>query len=299
MSRAGTAVLFPGQGSQVPGMGRRAAEASPRAAALYDAASAAIDRDLRELCWHAPLETLTRTENLQPALTVAALADWLADDDRPDPAARTAGHSVGALAAAAVAGALDPVDAVRLAAARGALMASAPAGGAMLAVATPKTADEAAQHAAAVELAERFDVDVAAVNGPTQVVLAGAADRIDAAAAEIGGRSKRLEVSNAFHSRFMAPVADEWARTLEGVAFADGAGGYVGCASGALAADGDAVRADLRDGLTGAVRWMAVLQALDGCADFDVYGPGRAIARLARPFLDGRAVRTHEPAGAR
>ena len=298
MSRNGTAVLFPGQGSQVPGMGRRATEQSPAAATFFDEASVAIDRDLRELCWHSSHEMLTHTENLQPALTTAALATWIADDHRPNPAAATAGHSVGALAAAAVAGAISPVTAVRLAAERGRLMAGAPTGGTMLAVATTKTFDESAQFAAATDLAAQFDVDVAAVNGPTQVVLAGAEANIAAAAAAIGGRSKRLEVSNAFHSRFMQPVAAAWSQTLGEVEFAD-ALGYVGCVSGSHVDAGDRIRADLRDGLTSPVRWQAVMTTLASCADFDVYGPGRAIARLARPFLDGRPVRIHEGADAR
>lgn len=293
-----TAVLFPGQGSQVPGMGRRAVNASPAAAEFFDAASAAIDRDLRELCWHAGLAALTLTENLQPALITASLAAWIAAVDRA-PVTLTAGHSVGALAAAAVAGVFDPVDAVRLAARRGALMASIPAGGTMLAVTTTKTEHEPTQFQVAQKLATKFDLDVAAVNGPTQVVLAGAIRNVEIAAAQIGGKSKQLEVSNAFHSRFMQPVAEEWIKTLDDVDFRDGDGSYFGCTTGRVADSGGDVRADLRDGLTSTVRWQAVMGALDECESLDVYGPGRAIARLARPFLNGRRVRIYEEAGSR
>ncbi|MDK9673457.1 acyltransferase domain-containing protein [Propionibacterium freudenreichii] len=97
--------LFPGQGSQATGMGRRALEHSPQARRFVEEASRAVDLDLVELCLHASLEELTPTQVQQPALTAAALADWIAfGPPTAGPADRFAGHSVGALAAAAASG---------------------------------------------------------------------------------------------------------------------------------------------------------------------------------------------------
>ena len=93
--------------------------------------------------------------------------------------------NIGAVAATAAAGYLDPVEAVRLAAVRGRLMAETPGAGTMLAVVTRRTSSEAAQYDHAVLLADRYDLDVAAVNGPTQVVLSGAVASIEAAHQEL------------------------------------------------------------------------------------------------------------------
>lgn len=178
--------FFPGQGSQAPGMGRRSVERDADAATFFDRASDAVQMDLRQLCFHATLEQLTPTQIQQPVLTAASLATWIAHGrSGRAPGDRFAGHSIGAVAATAAAGYLDPVEAVRLAAVRGRLMAETPGAGTMLAVVTRRTSSEAAQYDHAVLLADRYDLDVAAVNGPTQVVLSGAVASIEAAHQEL------------------------------------------------------------------------------------------------------------------
>lgn len=300
MTRTGVAALFPGQGSQIVGMARRSVEGSPAAARFFDAASAAIDTDLREFCWDSSLECLTRTENLQPALTASALANWLADQEKrcssPMEADRFAGHSVGALPAAVAAGHLSPVQGVQLAALRGRLMASAPPGGGMLAVVSPRNLDVKDQRSYASDLATRFDLDVAAINGPTQIVVAGAIAHVEEARRSLAGRAKQLVVSNAFHSRFMQPVVSEWEAAVAELALQPGHG-YVTCTTGDLANDCEDVRDDLRAGLTSPVLWRNVMDSVHSCASLAVYGPGRAIVRLARPYLEGRRVLIYEGEG--
>jgi [acyl-carrier-protein] S-malonyltransferase len=297
--------LFPGQGSQVAGMGRRAVETSPAAAEFFDAASRALGRDLRQLCWNSPRETLTETANAQVALTAASIADWLAlrekeagtADDAGDAGLghdACSGHSVGALAAAVAAGFLSPVDGLRLAAARGELMAQAPAGGSMLALATPlAAADEDELMAQAHSLAQEHGVEVAALNGPRQFVLAGGKAQLEAVAQRYGAASKMLQVSNAFHSRYMEPVAPRWRETVHKVDFKPGRRRYVGCTTAQLTTEADDVRADLIRGLTEPVRWFGVLERTGDLAQIDVFGPGQAIARLTRSHLGGRPLRIH------
>ncbi|AZZ42949.1 ACP S-malonyltransferase [Acidipropionibacterium jensenii] len=287
---AGALHLFPGQGSQAKGMGRRALEHSPQARRFVEEASRAVDLDLEELCLHASLAELTPTQVQQPALTAAALADWIAfGPPTAGPGDRFAGHSIGALAAAAASGYLDLVEAVRLARLRGRLMSQAPGRGSMLAVISSRSESQEAQLAWARTLSEQQGLDVAAVNGPTQIVLSGDLDRVEEAARALP-HATVLRVSHGFHSRLMEPAQPEWTAALERTGFADGSG-YVGCTTGVTAGSPQDVRRDLREGLRHTVRWPFVLTATADCTPITVYGPGRTIARLQRPYLSGRTIR--------
>ena len=280
------AVLFPGQGSQIVGMAMEISRNVPEAAAIFDLASETLGLDSRKLCWELGPNALRQTENAQPALVISALACWYAFRARIDfplaPNSVFGGHSLGSLTAAAAAGYLSTRDAICLARERGRLMASVPGEGAMLAVSLPPQNDLELQISAATELAQRYQLDVAAFNGPRQVVLSGPSTRVRKASASIGSASKELSVSHAFHSRLMAPIASEWADHLASRSWLPG--DHIYLPNGTMSATQDVaiVRRDLGESLFSPVYWNRVLSQIPSHAHIVIPGSGKALERLLR-----------------
>jgi [acyl-carrier-protein] S-malonyltransferase len=288
------ALLAPGQGSQTPGMLTPWLEGwvgSAQAAESIDRWSEAIGLDLRRLGTTAEADEIKDTAVTQPLVVAAALiaAEALAARIDLPVAVPAAGHSVGELAAAAIAGVLSPDAAVALAAVRGREMAAAcalaPTGMSAVLGGDP---DEV------LARLKELDLDPANRNGAGQVVAAGLLDALAALEEAPPGRArvKALPVAGAFHTHFMAPAEDALRTHAEGVTPAEPTRPLLSNADGETVTDGDEALRRLVAQVTRPVRWdscMASLRELGVTAVIEL-PPAGALVGLVKRELKGTAT---------
>ncbi|KII18259.1 ACP S-malonyltransferase [Phaeobacter sp. S60] len=303
------AFVFPGQGAQTIGMGKALAEAYPAAKAVFDEVDAALGEALSQLIWEGDIETLTLTQNAQPALmatSLAAMRALEAEGVSIDKAAFVAGHSLGEYSALAAAGAISVADTARLLRTRGQAMQSAvPVGeGAMAAI---LGLDFEAVRAVAEEAAQGEVCQAANDNDPTQVVVSGAKAAVERAAEiakEKGAkRAVMLPVSAPFHCALMQPAADVMAEALTDVAIKSPAVPLIANVRADAVSDPDEIRKLLVEQVTGSVRWRESVQtmAAKGVTEFWEIGAGKALSGMIRKIdrsLTSRQVGTAEDVAA-
>jgi [acyl-carrier-protein] S-malonyltransferase len=305
------AFIFPGQGSQVVGMGRDLAAAFAPAREVFEEVDEVLKQKLSRLMFEGPAEELTLTENAQPALMAMSMAvlrclEKEAGIRLADRAAVVAGHSLGEYSALAAAGTFSLADASRLLRIRGNAMQKAvpPGAGAMAAL---LGVDLDGAESICTEAAEGPDghevVSVANDNGGGQVVISGnaaAVDRaIEIARARGVKRALKLPVSAPFHCALMAPAAEAMREALAGVALNAPVVPLIANVTAAKATDPADIAAKLVEQVTAPVRWresVATMTTL-GVTRFIELGAGKVLSGLARRIApDAEALSCGTPA---
>lgn len=281
------ALVFPGQGSQQVGMGRDLWEQVPEARAHFDDGGRALKTDLAHLCFEGPEEALTLTANAQPAIlavSVAAFAAFRREGIRFD---YVAGHSLGEYSALVAAGSIGFDDAIRTVRKRGEFMQEAvpPGIGAMAAILGLEqqiifeVCDEAGQGGV---------VEVANLNGPGQVVIAGEAEAVERAIGLAKGRGAkravRLQVSAPFHSSLMRPAGERLGEVLKAISIADPSVPLVNNVDAEVVTKGNEIAEGLIRQVSSPVRWEAGVRRLvrEGVTCFLELGPGKVLTGLIK-----------------
>jgi [acyl-carrier-protein] S-malonyltransferase len=288
------AFLFPGQGSQVVGMGKELAEKHPVARQTFEEADAALGMALSRLCFEGPEEELRRTEITQPSILTVSVATWRVLAEQGVKPAWVAGHSLGEYSAHVAVGTLSFADAVRTVRNRGRYMQEAvPAGvGAMAAI----LGMEAEKVRAICGQAAQGEVcEAANMNSPEQVVISGnkaAVERAVALATEQGAKKAvLLPVSAPFHCSLMRPAQEHLAQDLSALHMQNATTPVMCNVDAAFVDSGEASRDALIRQVTGAVRWDECVRGLiaRGAETFVEVGPGKVLWGLMRQIDRSKA----------
>ncbi len=292
-------LLFPGQGSQKPGMAKDLVEAFPAAKDVFARADAALHTNLSTLCFEGPAEELTLTHNAQPALLAHGAAVWAVVKDKISARVKgTAGHSLGEFSAYHAAGALPLEDALTLVRRRGELMYETGVNvpGAMAAILgeMSRTVEEICTEAASAGV-----VVPANYNSTEQIVISGEVAAVEKAMelAKAAGakRALRLPVSGAFHSPLMAPAAAGLKTALEAARWRDPSVPVWSNVTAEAVGDATMAKQLLHQQLTSAVRWVEVVRNMAARfpgTTFVEMGPGGVLSGLVKRLAPGCTTMT-------
>lgn len=278
-------LLFSGQGAQSIGMGRSLCENSKTAEALYDEANEVLGWDLKKICFEGPDEALTETKVCQPALYVQGYAIYalLKEQGRLDGFKAACGLSLGELTALAVAGVYDFSTGLKLVAERGRLMQLAcdATKGTMAAVIGGTAGDVQA-------FCDEFDIEIANLNCPGQIVISGENEKVLAAVAASKGRfklCKPLNVAGAYHSRLMISARDAFAEFLEAYEFKSPEVAVYTNVTGGRVSDPAEIKDCLVKQVVSSVRFEDCLRNMTSENALSAYyecGPGKVLAGFAK-----------------
>ena len=287
MSRA---LVFPGQGAQTIGMGKALADAYPAAKAIFEEVDDALGEKLSALIWEGEQDTLTLTQNAQPALmatSLAAMRALEAEGVSVGSAAYVAGHSLGEYSALAAAGSISVADTARLLRQRGLAMQQAvPVGVGAMAALLGLSFDDV--RGVAEEAAQGQVCQAANDNDPSQVVVSGhkeAVERaVELAKAKGARRAVLLPVSAPFHCALMEPAAKAMAEALAEVTIQAPVVPLVANVVASAVTDPDQIRKLLVEQITGSVRWRESVEFMDANGVDEIWeiGAGKALIGMVR-----------------
>lgn len=278
-------LIFSGQGAQTIGMGQSLAEQSAAARSCYERADAILGWSISEVSFHGPDEALTETKVCQPALFVVGIAavEAAREAGKLPAVGACLGLSLGEITALTAAGAFDFETGLKVVAERGRLMQEAceASSGTMASIiGAPEDTVRA--------LCAEFDVDLANLNCPGQLVVSGAAENVGglvAVAKERGAKmAVPLNVAGAYHSRLMEPAREAFAAFLDGVAIRAPEVPVFTNVTGGQVSDSSAIRGYLVDQVVSSVYWEQCMRsaAALGIDTFLECGPGKVLAGMAR-----------------
>ncbi len=289
---ANLALIFPGQGSQHVGMGRRVAEMSPAARDVFAQADDILNMSVTRIVMEGSDRDLRKTVNTQPAILavswayLAYLRERASELGRQIRPSAVSGHSFGQFSAAAAVDALSFADALRLVRERGRIMTkwSKKRPGGMASVIGPNDEDVAD---VCSRVSPDGDVGVAAVNAPGQTVISGTLAALARAmdlVRERGGRVVQLPISVPGHFPKMAEAREELRRFIDRIEFRDPRSPIVSSLTGRVLTTAEEVRQELSDQMTGAINWMRAFLEMRraGASAFLELGPGHVLSNLAR-----------------
>ncbi len=272
--------VFPGQGAQAVGMGRELYENNAAARAVFDEVDDALNQKLSDIIFNGPMDELTLTANVQPAIMATSIAMLRASGEKlPE---YVAGHSLGEYTALCAAGALSLADTARLLRARGDAMQSAvPVGHGLTAVILGLDIDVVR------DICAKTDCDVANDNCPNQVVVSGEKHVVEAtlAAAKDAGarRAMPLALSVPVHCRIQAPAADAMRAALEHIEIRQPSATFIANKTAEPMTDVNEIKAELVYQMTHGVRWRETVMTMHrlGITEQVEIGPGNVLTGLA------------------
>lgn len=292
-------LIFPGQGSQLVGMGKDFYDACPQSKEIFDAADKVIQNNFKSVVFEGPQEKLTLTAYSQPGIVTMSTAALAAFKAHPKfqniKIAFTAGLSLGEYSALIAAGAISFEDAIRLIQKRSQFMEEATK------LAAGKMAAIIGLDAAKIkEICRQTGAEVANFNSLQQIVITGHADKVEAAAKllqEAGAKSViPLEVSGAFHSTLMEPAAKKFVVELGLAPLRAATVPVVANVDAKPATDAEMIRQNLAKQITSSVQWVDTVNYMisQGVKDFVEIGPGKVLKGLIRRIDSTASVQNIE-----
>lgn len=289
------AFLFPGQGSQYLGMGQDLVDAFPEAKKIFEQVDEICRKPISKLCFEGPMEELTLTVNLQPAITAVNLACLTAVNEGGIRSHVAAGHSLGEYAALASSGVISLYDALKLVKMRGELMhreaVENPGAMAALIGLDITTVENIVQQTGGTGV-----LAVANHNTAEQIVITGEEEPISQAmqsAKEKGGKAVPLKVSGAWHCSLMKNAVDDFRQFMEEVAFSPPETGMIFNATAGTESDPEKIKEIMAQQLTSPVKWYDINRKMldEGINTFVEVGPKKVLSGLLRKIIppEGKA----------